>query len=581
MPQSVLEQIKNKLDIVEVISGYIKLKKVGANYRAMSPFHQESNPSFFVSPSKQIWHDFSAGTGGDMFRFVMAIEGIEFKEALKILATKAGIELKYSKQYKEIKNQKDILVEILQLATRFYQHQLENSTNGGYAKKYLLSRGIEEDIIKKYQIGYAPDTWSYLVEYLEKKGYKNNDIEKSGLATRNKRGGFNDKFRGRIMFPIADLNSLIVGFTGRILTKTQEEKGMAKYMNTPNTLVYDKSRILYGIDNAKLPIIKNDLAILVEGQMDQIMSYQSGVENVVAISGTALTEYHLMILKRYTKNLVIAFDMDLGGNSATDRSIKMALAQGFNVKTINLEQGQDPADIVREDKEKWKKIVLNTQSVMDFYFKIALGKFDKTNIDGKKGISDIILPAIARIPNAIERTHWISILSDEIKIAEIAITEELRKYSDKQEKTEIKVPIIKKEIQDKKTRRDMLEERITAILFKNKEEIKVLKEDDYSYFSENIASIIEGIRDKKEFNTEETEGLNKMVFLMEIEYDGSDPKDITKELEESLKELRILVIKNKMSEISSEIKNLEKENNIDEVKKLCDDLQKLSRKILN
>ena len=348
-----IDEIKNRLDIVEVVQGYIKLKKAGKDYKALCPFHKEKNPSFFVSPSKQIWHCFgSCGEGGDIFKFVMKIEGVEFADALRTLARKAGVVLR--KQDPQVQSQRNILYQICEEASEFFQGELQKNNQ---VLEYLKNRGLKLQTIKDFKIGYASNSWDALYNHLTELGFEKDDVEKAGLLV--KKEGTNkyyDRFRSRIMFPIADLNGQIVGFSGRIYGK--EDEKTAKYVNIPETLIYNKSRIIYGLDKAKLEIRKKDQAILVEGQMDLIMTHQTGTKNAVAVSGTALTPDHLQILKRYTENLVFCFDADTGGESATKRAIATAQQFDFNIKVALLPRDKkDPAEITLPKKQS-KNLVL-------------------------------------------------------------------------------------------------------------------------------------------------------------------------------------------------------------------------------
>lgn len=396
MISSPIDEIKSRLDIVEVISSYIKLQKAGANYRALCPFHSEKKSSFFVSPARQIWHCFGCNSGGDIFRFIMQIEGVEFGDALRMLAQRAGVELKPLKP--ELITERQRLYEICELAAQFFEKQLESKT-GQEVKKYLLNRGISAETIKKWRLGYSPDLWQGLSDFLTSKNYKKEEIEKAGLAIKNEKGKFYDRFRGRVMFPVFDLNSQVIGFGGRIFEeekKAEKEIEEAKYINTPSTLLYDKSRVLYGLDKAKLAIRKNDFCILVEGYTDVILSNQSGYENVVATSGTALTPYQLKILKRYSENLYTSFDMDVAGDSATKRGIDLAQIQGFNIKVIVLPEGLDPADVISRNSQEFGELIKKSLSILEFYFQNTFSRFDKKTPEGKKNISKILLPVIKK-----------------------------------------------------------------------------------------------------------------------------------------------------------------------------------------
>ena len=416
MINSPIEEIKNRLDIVEVIGGYLKLNKAGANFRAICPFHSEKGPSFFVSPARQIWHCFGCGKGWDIFGFVKEIEGEEFGDALRILAQKAGIELKPLRQEDAIwKTERQRLYEINDLAARFFQVQLESSQTGKEAREYLLGRKIKEDSIKKWRLGYSPDAWQGLFDFLASKGYKAEEIEKTGLAIRSDKSSFYDRFRGRIMFPVFDINAQVVGFGGRIF-KEKDKKEIAKYMNTPNTPLYDKSRILYGLHCAKVAARKQNCVVLVEGYVDAIMCHQEGFENTVAVSGTALTPYQLRIIKRYSDNILSAFDMDVGGDSATKRGTDLAQLLGFNIKVVTMAEGKDPADILCQDPENWAKNVKEAKSILDYYFEITFSRFNPKVPEGKREISKILLPVIKRIQNQIERSHWVRDLSKKLAV---------------------------------------------------------------------------------------------------------------------------------------------------------------------
>ncbi len=428
-----VKKIKDRLDIVEVISPYVKLQKAGINYKGRCPFHNEKTPSFFVTPERQIWHCFGCAKGGDMFEFIKEIEGVEFPEALKMLAAKAGIELPaYRPSAAEYgaKDTKTKLYEICEWATKFFEKQFQ-STTGKKALEYLTERGLTSTTIKEFRLGFAPNDWEALSNFLKLRGYSDTEIVDAGLAirrdeTKGRGKGIYDRFRSRIVFPICDISGQTVGFTGRVFEAPkmgQDHAGdnsidsdqvtVAKYINTPGTLIYDKSRILYGLSKAKLEIKRADRCILVEGNMDALMSYQAGVQNVVATSGTALTPHHLRLLQRYTKNLGFCFDSDQAGAAATRRGIGLALAGQFNIRVLELtdRECKDPADYVQKHGAGWIDAVSAAKPVIDYYFDRARKAYNPTSAESKKTIITAVAPFIKRLTSEAEYAHWIGQLA--------------------------------------------------------------------------------------------------------------------------------------------------------------------------
>jgi len=582
MFNSPIEEVKSRLDIIEVIGSYIKLHKAGANYRAICPFHSEKKPSFFVSPARQIWHCFGCNSGGDIFRFVMKIEGVEFIDSLRILAQKAGVELRPVKP--ELLTERQRLHEICEISAQFFEKQLESKI-GQEVKDYLLNRGIKEESIKKWRLGYAPDTWQGLSDFLLSKKYQKEEIAKAGLAIKNEEGRFYDRFRGRIMFPVFDLNSQIAGFGGRVFGKNKSEASEEmKYINTPNTLLYDKSRILYGLDKAKIAIRQKDFCILVEGYTDVILSNQAGFENVVSTSGTALTPYQLKILKRYSENLFTCFDMDVAGDSATKRGIDLAQIQGFNIKVVTLPENLDPADVISKDSKEFEKLIEKALSILDFYFQNAFSRFDKKTPEGKKEISKILLRVLKRIPNKIEQSFWIQKLAKELEVKEENVVEELKKikleeetYGLEQEEVENLPP---------KTRKELLEERLLMLIVRNTENLKLIEEnihldlkDDIPCFSKKSVEILTNLKKELNFPLENLspEALDFFNYIsLKSEIEEIDEKEIIKETSFCLKEIQSLEIKNKLNEISKEIKKAEEQKS-PETQKLLEEFNSYSK----
>jgi DNA primase len=581
---SPIDEIKNRLDIVEVIGSYIKLRKCGINYSALCPFHSEKKPSFFVSPTRQVWHCFGCQAGGNIFKFVMMIENVEFGDALRILAQKAGVDLK--PQRPELKTKRQRLYQVLEWATKFFEKQLEASSNGKEAKAYLLSRKISEESIKKWRVGYSPNTWQGLTDFLTSKGYKRGEIVEAGLTIKSEQGSFYDRFRGRIMFPIFDLNSQVIGFGGRVFenqkSKVKNQKlDEAKYVNTPNTLLYDKSRVIYGLDRAKMEIRKKDACILVEGYTDCILSHQLGIENLVSTSGTALTHYQLSILKRYSSNLILAFDMDIGGSSATKKGIDLAQVEGFNIKVVTLPEGKDPADLISENPQDWQKLVNESKSILDFYFEIAFSGRDPKTLEGKKEISKILLPVLKRIPNQIEKAHWVEKLARKLGVREKDIEEEMKKV--KIENYEVGT-VTPAPTTVRKTRKELLEERLASLILKNPQSVNLIDDNKISYFSPRLKDILVNLKKDPNFDFKKSpsEILDFYNYLyLKAELEGVKETETLPEIKFCLKEIQNIEIKSQLDQISREIKKAEEEKDFKKVDELSNKFNQLAKPLLD
>lgn len=572
-----IEEIKNKLDVVDVVGSYIKLTKTGINYRGVCPFHKEKSPSFFVSPTRQMWHCFGCGLGHSVFDFVMKIEGIEFGDALRILAKRAGVELKHSHTDLKLKTERQRLYEVCELSCSFFEKQLEASVVGREAKEYLLKRGITDESIKKWRLGYSPDTWSGLSDYLIGKGYARQEIVKAGLAIekQGKQDSY-DRFRGRIIFPIFDLNSQVIGFGARVF-KLADAKETAKYINTPQTLLYDKSNLLYGLNFAKLFVRKNNQIVLTEGYTDTIMCHQAGFENTVATSGTALTQQHLSILKRYTDNLILAFDMDSAGQNATKRGIDLAQEKDFNIKVIETYGAKDPADIILENSVKWQEVLEKAKPIVDYYFDSAFLKNDRSRPEGKREIAGAVLPVIKRIANKIEQAFWIQKLSQKLDIKEELLISELEKINLPKigdEKFGIKNSVGAK--QD--SRKTMLEDKIISLVLKNPENINLVEEQYQQFFSENTKNILQKIKEKGKdvfLDLEFKSFADTMALKAEVDYQGEGEEEIPL----CLLELKTLELKEKLAKISSQIRVAEQDGNHEKLKELMAQFDAVSKEL--
>lgn len=432
-----IERIKDAIDVADLVGEYVQLKPAGINKKGLCPFHHEKTPSFMVSSERRRWHCFGCAKGGDIFSFVQEIEGMEFVEALKFLANRAGIELTQRKNDIHT-SQKNRIKEINTIAASFFHQVLLRLPISASARSYLLHRGLTGDSIERWQIGFIPDQWDLLTQYLLKKGFGIDDLVASGLTIRRdhadpvSRRGFYDRFRGRIMFPISDVHGTIVGFTGRVLVETETSGG--KYVNTPQTQVYDKSRVLFGLDKAKQEIRRKDMVVMVEGQMDVIACHQAGMTHVVATSGTAMTEEQIKLLKRYSMNVAIAFDGDVAGQHAAKRGFDIALAGGMNIKIISLPEGvgKDADECLKRDPTAWFLAVEKANSYLDWRFSRAFVKRNTNDPKERQAIADDLLPDIGRIPYAVERDYWLRELGGRLNVDVSVLKEDMVRLEKKE-----------------------------------------------------------------------------------------------------------------------------------------------------
>ncbi|MBI5574719.1 MAG: DNA primase [Elusimicrobia bacterium] len=440
IPEATIQNILSSSDIVEVIEGYVRLTKSGRNFKARCPFHNEKTPSFMVNPEKQIFHCFGCNIGGNAIGFIMKMEGLTYPEAIRKLAKKCNIEINetYSKTNDKLSEERDAIYKILNDAGLFFQkHLAENAV----IKNYLKKRGLTDETIEKFQIGYAPKSSKTLLSAAVKKGYSKDLLYKSGVISNEK-----DFFINRVMFPIFDITGRIVAFGGRVLDDaTEATEGsprgrspvgaiVPKYLNSPETAVYSKSRVLYGLNFAGKSIRENNSAVILEGYVDVIMCHQYGITNTVATLGTAFTPQHSSLLKRYTDNITIAYDPDTAGRSSAIRSCEVLLNDDLYVKIAQLPDGKDSDEILISDgADKLKNIFSNSKSYIDFFIDEKSDSFDVKTIEGKRGLIKLAIPVISKIPNAVVKSEYIKALSERLAVREEIIKEELSRL-----KTEIK-----------------------------------------------------------------------------------------------------------------------------------------------
>ena len=442
---SQVEDIKARLSIVEVVGGYVKLVKAGAHWKAPCPFHHEKTPSFMVNEERQIWHCFGCHKGGDAFSFLMEIEGIDFREALALLAERAGVELERRGSYpgsepSGSRDSKSRLLEALEWATKFYEQQLWKGS-GQASLQYLCNRGLTDESIRQFRVGFAPVGWRHTLEFLTQKGYSEQEIEATGLIIKKSserdestvgdnrsRSSHYDRFRERITFPIQDVLGRVIGFSARVAPGGDESQ--AKYINTPETMLYHKSQALYGIALAKNAMKEADVALFVEGQMDVVATHQAGFPFTVAVSGTALTEEQLKIIGRYTKHIKLFFDMDGAGQTASRRSAELALHLGMRVDIVAIEGGKDAAELARTDVESLRRAIELTVPAMQYVLDRLSVRFNPRDPLGRKSIVEDYTLLLASVPDTMERMHWLgrlaAALGTEERIVAASVEEHLR-----------------------------------------------------------------------------------------------------------------------------------------------------------
>lgn len=421
-----IEEIKQKLDIVDLVGGYIPLQKSGKNYKALCPLHSEKTPSFMVSPQLQIFKCFGCGEGGDAISFYSKMEGVPFGEALKQMAKRAGVKLVGQRESPE-EQLREKIYQINRLAADFFHFLLLNHRVGEGARKFLQHRGVSKEAIETFNLGYAPDSWDSLGRFILSKDYTLTEFLQSGLGVRKEGGrGYFDFFRGRVIFPLRSPSGKVAGFSGRTLGGDQPKDG-PKYINTVDTPAFEKRRYLYNFDLAKQEIKKLRQAILVEGEIDAIALYQAGVKNVAATKGTALSIEQITPLTRVAEAVVICFDRDAAGLEATKKGLLLTQSAGLEVRAALLPQGQDPDEAVKADRSGFKKILETAPPIFDFYLESALSRFDPTAPSGKKKIAQEVLPVLRSLANEVEKAAYLARLSDRIGVSEEVLWRQLEK----------------------------------------------------------------------------------------------------------------------------------------------------------
>lgn len=586
-----LEQIKQKVDIVAFISEYMPLKKTGANFKGLCPFHNEKTPSFVVSPERQIWHCFGGcNDGGDVFKFLMKIENIDFPEALKILAQRAGVKLTNSFQSGKSSELRTRIFEINHLASEFYNYLLTSHKLGEKAREYLGERKISENSWKLFTIGYAPQSWDNLSKFLLKKGYSQEDLFAAGLTSKSGIGNVFDRFRGRLMFTLKDPRGNVVGFAGRLLDPAAKE---AKYVNTSETPVYIKGDVLYGLEITKDDIKKEGFAVVVEGEIDAIQSYQAGVRNVVAIKGSALTGGQVSLLKRFTENIHLSLDADYAGDSASHRGIEIADAAGLNIKVVTFTEAKDPDELIKKDSNLWRTAIKNAKNFYDFIIDSAISKYPKDDPQGAKKIVSECAKFLGKIENLVVREHYLRKLAKEMDVS----LESLESQIDKEVRRDKIFPAQKQEsaetadTQTRKTRGETLEEYLLATLLQSPDPsdylvisaIRLSAEDfinqTFGRIYQTMVTFLDNPKsdvslatgDKFEINSLATllppellDTFNRL-YLSEVNVDFEDTALVLSEIQKTVWEIKENSLRVKLKTLSGEIRkspdseNLEKD----------------------
>lgn len=463
-----VELVKSKVDIVEIIGERVILKKAGRHFKGLCPFHSEKSPSFIVSAERQSFKCFGCQEGGDVLTFMQKYDGYSFLEALEVLAKRVGVTLESYRPTSQDSYKKKLL-EIMSLATEYYHFLLTKHQSGEEARQYLKARGINSEAISQFYLGYAPNQWRSVSDFLiNKKKYAPEELEAVGLIIRKDSNSFYDRFRGRVMFPLKDHKGVVVGFSGRTLIKDEKE---AKYINSPETMLYSKSRMLYGLWENREQIRKADSIVLVEGELDVIPSWQVGVKNVAAIKGSAFTNEQAQLMTRFTKNVVMSLDSDSAGQEAIKRAVVIAENLDMSIRVVQITGGKDPGDVATTNPRSWREMVGKAVQYFDFLIDSALTRNDPKTGAGAKAISSEVVPALSQIANSVMRAHYVSDLAKKLNVPEESIYSEIERTNKRKELNILKQTVSSIE-KGKVSRREELEEYLLAISLQFFDQIK-------------------------------------------------------------------------------------------------------------
>lgn len=564
-----VDEIKQKLNIVDVINRYVPLKKRGRHHIACCPFHGEKTPSFTVSEELQIYKCFGCGKAGDIFSFLEEYEKITFREALEELAKMAGVVLIKSESFSREEVQKKKLIEINNEVAKFYNYILLSHPLGQKALSYVLDRGVSKETIKKFKIGYSPQNSQLISNYLLKKGYKTHDLIATGTFGQSQYGDHRlyDRFQDRLVFPLTDYRDQILGFSGRILP-TSVNQNLAKYINSPETEIYHKSQMLFGLNLTKDAIRAQNSVIVVEGEFDMISPYQIGVQNIVALKGTAFTQEQLQLLRRYTDTIILGLDSDFAGNNAARKSIELADSLEFDIRVLTLGDFKDPDEAIKSDSEYFKSQLKNTVPVWDFIIESVAKTNDASTIKGKKEILSQVLPFLVKINNSVIRSDYLKKLADEIGSDEESVYEEARKYLPSA------VPVNNPQLTPKNDtatqlspKTEKLEELLLSLVFSAHKPAALAKKiEKYLnlFTTQKHVTLYKALLTQIEFEPrvyQESIPAELRPIFQNIYLNGTalnlDPQSRLREIKKTATQLSVLVLKNQIQELTKKIAKLE------------------------
>jgi DNA primase len=563
-----VEEIKSRLSVEEVIGDYIELKRSGRNFKGLSPFSAEKTPSFMVSPEKQIWHDFSSGKGGNIFSFVMEMDGVDFKTALEMLARKAGVDLsEFSEKRGTYQKTKDEMIKATELAAKYYQHSLLGNKQAlDYAVKV---RGLNKQTIADFKIGYSPIEGHALVHFLEKRSIDGNISKKAGLVINSYKGP-RDMFRGRLMVSLADISGNIIGFTAR---QIEDDPNSPKYINTPATAIYDKSRHIFGLNLAKEAIRQTGYVVIVEGNLDVITSHQYGVKNVVATAGTALTKDQIKILLRFTPDIRLCFDQDKAGINAAERSITVAQGAGAQLSIITIDGAKDPDELIKKNLESWQQAIEKPQYSIDWLIDRYMNQFDIKTASGKKKFTDTLMQTINKLDDPIEKEHYYKKLA---QLTEVSLDAVKQKSSEQRFGVEHKKAPKRNDLSSTDVDRFAYEDQLLSLLVSNPTTRRLMETEKgglvfhtperqrvYEYLETNpqvslTPEIPEDLKDVEDY-------VKILVFKAENPVDSikRDSNDRLRELKDLVKKLKIDNKKEKINKLTERQKELQEKGEID------------------